>query len=237
MRVRSPGSQEVADKVVSKLAGAVWLGLVLSASAAAATPGADGIYTCNDTAGRRLTSDRPIPECASREQRVLNQDGSVLRVVPPLMTADERADYEAREMRRAAERKSQQDVARRDSNLLKRYPNEAAHAKARGTALDDVRASVRLSESRLKDLAAERKPLMSESEFYVGKPLPPMLKQQLDANDALTEAQRTLVKNQQAEIERINSTFDLELARLRKLWAGAQPGSLGALDGTSLPKR
>ena len=168
-------------------------------------------------------------ECATRDQRVLNPDGSVRKVLPPTPTADERAEQEARERQAAAARSAQQDAVRRDRNLTTRFPNEAAHAKARVAALDDVRKAVDLSERRVALLAAERKPLMDDAEFYVGKPLPAKLKQQLDANDATTEAQRTLIQNQQAEVVRINALFDVELARLRKLWAGAPAGSMGVL--------
>ena len=59
--------------------------------------------------------------------------------------------------------------------------------------------------------------------------LPTKLKQAIDANDATTEAQRSLVANQKAEMVRIDTNYDAELERLRKLWAGAQPGSLGPL--------
>jgi hypothetical protein len=82
-------------------------------------------------------------------------------------------------------------------------------------------------------LTAERKPLMDEAEFYVGKPLPGKLRTQLDANDASTDAQLTLVQNQQLEIVRINKLYDSELERLKKLWGGAQPGSLGAGVGAA----
>ena len=34
---------------------------------------------------------------------------------------------------------------------------------------------------------------------------------------------------QKAELERVNKLFDIELARLKRLWAGAAPGSLGHL--------
>ena len=68
--------------------------------------------------------------------------------------------------------------------------------------------------------------LLDEAEFYKGKPLPPKLKQQLDANEAAAEAQRVLIENQKAELVRINKLYDTELARLKKLWAGAPPGSL-----------
>jgi len=40
-------------------------------------------YTCVDSKGNKRSSDRPIPECSDREQRVLNKDGSVRRVIPP----------------------------------------------------------------------------------------------------------------------------------------------------------
>jgi len=78
-------------------------------------------------------------------------------------------------------------------------------------------------------------PLLDEAEFYVGKPLPSKLKLALDANDASLEAQKSLVQNQQAEIVRINALYDAELARLRKLWAGAPAGSLGGPPSASAP--
>lgn len=201
-------------------------GCLLAAGSVWAAP---PIYTCIDGNGKKLTSDRPIPECTTRDQRVLNPDGSVKQVLPPTPTADERADQEQRERQAAAERAQLQDAIRRDRNLIVRFPNEAAHNKARAAALDDVRTSVQLSEKRIAALTADRKPLMDEAEFYVGKPLPLKLKHQLDANDAATEAQRSLIQNQQSEIVRINSLYDAELARLKRLWAGAPAGSMGAI--------
>ncbi len=36
-----------------------------------------------------------------------------------------------------------------------------------------------------------------------------------------------MAETQKAELVRINSRFDAELAHLKKLWSGAPPGSLG----------
>jgi len=200
-------------------------GLGAALAGAASAP----IYSCIDGSGKRLTSDRPIAECSTREQRILNPDGSVRQILPPTMTAEERADAEARERAAAAERVAVQDAIRRDRNLMVRFPNEGAHNKARNAALDDVRTAVLLTEKRLAALAAERKPLTDEAEFYQGKQMPAKLKTQLDANDAATEAQRSLIQNQQAELGRINALYDAELVRLKKLWSGAPAGSMGAL--------
>lgn len=189
---------------------------------------ATAIYSC-EINGKKFTSDRPIRECNEREQREHNQDGSVRGVRPPPMTADERAEAEAREQQAALMRAQQREAVRRDRNLLQRFPNEAAHRKAREAALDDVRKSLKISESRLAALEKERKPLQDETEFYVGKQLPLKLKQAIDANDAAAEAQRNLVTNQKAEIVRIDKLYDDELERLRKLWNGALPGSMGII--------
>ncbi len=200
------------------------------AQAPAAKPSAQAkpaIYTCTTADGRRLTSDRPIVDCNSVEQRVLNADGSLRSVLPPAMSPEQRAAHEAQERKLAAERVAQADAIRRDRNLMLRYPNETAHQHARESSLDDANKARHISERRVKDLALERKPMLDEAEFYKGKPLPAKLKQQLDANDAAVEAQKQLIENQKAELVRISGRYDLELARLKRLWAGAAPGSLG----------
>lgn len=185
------------------------------------------IYTCTTLDGRRLTSDRPIAECSAREQRILNADGSHRATLPPAMSPEERAAQEARERKHAADRAAQLDAVRRDRNLMQRFPNEPTHNAARSAALDDASKAMLISERRIKDLAQERKPLLDEAEFYKGRALPAKLKQQMDANDAAVEAQQQLIENQKAELVRINSRYDVELSRLKRLWAGAAPGSLG----------
>jgi hypothetical protein len=221
---------------------AVWCGVWCAATfgmagaTAAQTPSGPSsskapIYTCVAADGRRFTSDRPIAECYNREQRVLNSDGSLRYVVPAPMTSEERATKEAHDRKAEMDRLALQDAARRDRNLMLRYPDEATHQRAREAALDTVRMAMRTSEQRVKELGAERKPLVEEAEFYKNKPLPPKLKQQIDANEAATEAQRNAAQNQQAELERVNRLYDTELGRLRKLWAGATPGTLAEASG------
>lgn len=190
-------------------------------------PGA--IYTCVDDKGRRLTSDRPIPACTHKEQRILNRDGSLKDVLPPTLTAEERAAQEARERAAAEARAAQADAVRRDRNLIVRFPDKDAHDKARNAALDTVKLAIRASELRLEALALDRKPMLDEAEFYKGKQMPAVLKASLDANDAAVQAQRNAARTQQAELERINRLYDAELAHLKKLWAGATPGSIGSV--------
>jgi len=189
--------------------------------------------------GKKLTSDRLIPECVYKEQRELNPDGSLKRIIPPTPTADELAAKEEKEREAKAEFAARSDAVRRDRNLMQRFPDEAAHRKAREKALDDLRVSAKITAARIADLSAEKAKNDQEKQFYVNervnKPLPTLLKQKIDANEASLEAQRSLEQNQITETARINALYDAELVRLKKLWSGAQPGSLGPLPGTPPP--
>lgn len=221
------------------LAASVVCAAAAPSTAAAQSPSSltTSIYTCTDANGRRLTSDRPIAECVHKEQLVLNRDGSLRAVLPPTLTAEERAVKEAQERAAAVARAAQSDAVRRDRNLMARYPDEATHNRAREAAADTVRLAMKASAQRLRDLDAERKPLTDEAEFYVGKPLPPKLRLALDANDAAMEAQRDATATQEAELVRINKLYDVELERLRRLWSGAQPGSLGPISEPAAASR
>lgn len=185
------------------------------------------IYSCTTAEGRRLTSDRPIPECASRAQQLHRHDGSVRAQVPPAMSPEEMAAAELRERERAAQRAALADATRFDRNLLARYPREAQHDQARKASLDAIVTATNISERRIKDLQLERKKIDDEAEFYAGQSLPSKLKRQIDANDAARDAQKIAIGNQAAERDRTNRRYDLELQRLKRLWAGAPAGSLG----------
>ncbi|HEY9240048.1 MAG TPA: hypothetical protein VIP10_14490, partial [Burkholderiaceae bacterium] len=124
-----------------------------------------------------------------------------------------------------AARAAKAEAVRRDRSLLTRYPNEASHLRARESTLDSGRKLVASSEARLKALQEERKPLLADAEFYAGKPVPPKLKAQLDANEVSSEGQRSQIEAQKAEMARVNQRYDEELHRLKKLWAGSPPGS------------
>jgi hypothetical protein len=186
-----------------------------------------GIYTCVDDSGKVITRDRYIAECRHKEQRILNRDGSVRAVVPPTLTPEEDAQREAAARAAREAEAARVDAVKYDQLLLRRFPDETAHQRLRENALVASKSAVEAAQARLRDLAAERKRLLEEAEFYRGRAVPLQLKQQLDANEAQAEAQRNAIRNAQAEQRRINTNFDLELIRLRKLWDGAAPGSLG----------
>ncbi|HJV72331.1 DUF4124 domain-containing protein [Ideonella sp.] len=226
---------------------AVAAGLLIAAAAAsagAATPPRPGesapatpIYTCVDAQGHRLSSDRPIPECLSQDQRLLNRDGTLKAVVPPAQSPEEKARQEAAKRQAEQIRLAREAEARRDRALLARYPDQATHDEARARAQEPVTRQVEAARRRLAELEVDTQALASEREALGKKPMPQAMRARVAANEGAIEAQRTILRDQEAERERLTLQFDAELARLRALWAGAAPGRMGPIVVPSAPAR
>ena len=195
--------------------------LLVLLAAFAGQAGAQAIYTCVDAKGRRLTADRPIIDCIDRDQTELGPNGLPRRRIAPTPTAAELAAQEEKARRLAEERIRVNEETKRERALLMRYPNAATHDKERAavfTRLDSIKAG---AQHRIAALLAERKSVESELEFYRTTPAktPPRLKQQLEHVDEQLAAQRKFHDEQDIEKARVNDRFDLELAKLKLLWA------------------
>ena len=145
----------------------------------------DGIYTCTDAKGRKLRSDRPIPECTDREQNILNPSGTVKAKVGPTLTAQERAAQEEKDKLALEEKARQNEEKRRDRALLLRYPSRAVHDKERAEALNQIGVVVQAANNRMVELRRQRKDIDAEMEFYVKDPskAPPSVRRQIEDKD------------------------------------------------------
>jgi len=208
------------------LSRALGLSLLLGVSSVASVQ-AQSIFTCTDASGRRLTSDRPIKECLDREQRELGSSGTVLRVLPPSYTAEERARIAAQRKIEQLEISRANEERRRERALLIRYPNKDVHDRERAEALsqvDDVMGAVKKREETLID---QRKQIDAEMEFYQGdrEKAPSWLRRKLEDNEEQVFVQKRFLDEQAKEKERINARFDEELGKLRQLWATGSTSS------------
>jgi hypothetical protein len=174
-----------------------------------------------DAKGRKLTSDRPIAECADREQRVLNPNGTVKTRVGPVLTEVERIESEKKKTQELEEKNRLVEEKRRNRSLLVRYPNKQVHDKERAQALAQVAIVVQVASGRLEVLARQRSAIDVELEFYKGDvaKAPAYLRRQVEENTQNQAAQKRIISEQDAETRRVNIRFDDELVLLRQLWA------------------
>lgn len=181
---------------------------------------AQGIFTCVDAHGHRLTSDRPIPECSDREQRELNASGTLKRQVGPALTAKEQAAQDEKAQMARIESNRLNEERRRDRVLLSRYPNPAAHDRVRAASLVQIDGVMASAQKQVAELGQQRKSLDTEMEFYKSDPTkaPVPLKRQLEENTANVAMQKRFVADQEVEKNRVNARFDAEFAKLKALW-------------------
>lgn len=194
---------------------------------------AQGIYTCIDGKGRKITSDRPIAECMDRAQKEISPAGTVKRVLAPPPTPQERAALEEKEKAEADARSRAAEEKLRDRALMTRYPDRASHDRERALALEVVNDTLKTATKRSEDLAVQRKSITTELEFYKSSPgkAPPALKRRLDETDGNIAAQKRLLAEQETEKKRITQRFELEAAKLKPQWDVAGPSSTAAAAG------
>lgn len=179
-----------------------------------------GVYSCIDARGRKLNSDRPIPECNDREQRVLNPSGTVREKLGPTLTAQERAAVEAKEKLAQEEQARREEEKRRDRALLLRYPNRGLHDAERAEAVAQINVVKNAALNRVEELNRQRKSIDVEMEFYKKDPnkAPFSLRRQIDDVTQSLAVQARFIADQEGETKRVIVRFDEELARLKGLW-------------------
>ncbi len=197
-------------------------------------PAAQGIYTCVDARGRKLTSDRPIAECTDREQKVLNPSGTVKAKVGPTLTSQEHAELEAKGKVEQEEQARVTEEKRRDRALLIRYPNKTVHDNERAEALSQIGVVRQAAANRVEELMRQRTAINLEMEFYKKDPgkAPPSVRRQVDEVAHSLSVQGRFIADQDAELKRVNARFDEELVRLKQLWALQAPTAPAAARKT-----
>jgi len=189
-----------------------------------------GIYTCTDAAGRTLTSDRPIAACIDRDQRVLSNQGWVVKVIPPELTSAEHAARQEQQRQAQQALQRQRDQERFNQALLIRYPNQAAHEASRQAALAQTQSLLGNARQELAALENERANLATQMAAYAQNAgnAPATLKRNVASNAQAIETQQQLITGFQAEANRINAQFDAENKHLQPLWQSRSSANTAA---------
>ena len=194
--------------------------LLVCAAAPVHAQAPGGIYTCVDANGRKLTSDRPIPACIDRDQKILNPSGTVRGNMAPALTPQELAAHEEKEKLLAQERNRKDEEKRQDRALLVRYPNRIEHDTERAEALKQIDVVKAAAANRVVELKRQRALIDEEMEFYKKDPTkaPLRLRRQVDELTESMVVQKRFIIDQDGEIKRVSARFDEELVRLKLLW-------------------
>jgi hypothetical protein len=214
-------------RVIYRLLTVAWLtavtGIFTSAAQAQQNGFGSSIYTCTDATGRALTSDRPIAACIDRNQRVLNNQGWVVKVVPPELTDTERAARQEQQHQAQLALRRQRDQERFNQALLIRYPDQATHEASRSAALAQAQSLLDNAKQELAALESGRATLAAQMAADASGNAPDTLRRGIASNAQAIETQQQLIAGFQAEVNRINTQFNAEDKRLQPLWQNRSP--------------
>jgi hypothetical protein len=189
--------------------------IFLAALCASADAGALS-YAC-DTEKGSIRADQPPKECKDKEIRVLNSDGSLNRVLPAPITAEESARREAKRQAEAAEARKKESEANEDRALLARYADENAIDLAKKRDLQASDEILKLADAQLAYMRTQAHRLAEDAEFYSGRPLPEDLRSNMESNRSMVEQQQRFIEQLKAERSRIEASYQAKLARFRQL--------------------
>lgn len=188
---------------------------------AVAVPAAHAARTfcCTDDKNQQRCGDVLPEACRDRAYAEYNEAGIRVRsVARPLTEAEQAAkDIEDRKKRDIAEAAQKQQRA--DQALLSTYSDEKDLDTARDRAVSELQRSIKSAEEKLADLNKNKAKLMSDTEFYKNKSLPPDLKQKIARNDSALLEQQTTIADKKKEIEETEAKFDGFRKRLLELKA------------------
>lgn len=198
----------------------IFWNLGLTAAVMAQKAPGSSIYTCTDASGKHLTSDRPIPQCRDREQRVLSPSGVERSRLGPVLTESEMAEQLEQRRQAALLQQREKEQRRRDATLLARYPDRRSHDAARRDSLQTIEEQLAVVQQRLSLLDREQLQLQQEMEFYAKDPgkAPARLRTSMKEVDHEMREQRLVLQGYQDDARRMHNRFDAELQRLQPLW-------------------
>ena len=194
--------------------------LCLTALAAAPAAAQQRMYKCVDSKGKTYYTQIPPPECLGRDTQELNKAGILKKTERPVSPAELKA-REAERKKKLERGDKGREERRKKEALLATYPSEKDIEDARARALKEAQAAIAETERRVANAHKRSKELESEKEFFVKKPLPAKLKQEITNNEIDIKNQTALLEAKKKEISTINAKYDDDKRRYIELTSKA----------------
>ena len=194
----------------------------LLALAAASASAQTRMYKCIDAKGHPYYTQTPPLECTGKELDELSKEGTVVKRRGPALTPEQRAAREAEEKRKKEEELAAKEERRKNQALLNTYSSVQDIEDSRQRALKQVEQAKKDIDKRIADAQKRTKSLAAEKEFYVNKPLPKKLQDDIKNNEMDIKVQQDALKAKNKEIGDINAKYDEDKRRYLDL-TGAKP--------------
>jgi len=177
------------------------------------------MYKCVDAKGKVYYTQVPPRECLGRDTQELNKSGTVIKKTERAPTPAEVQARETDRKKKAEEAEKGKEERRKNTALLNTYSSEKDIEDARARALKEAQTAIEDTQKHIVGAQERQKKLESEKEFYVKKPMPAKLKQEISNNEIDLKNQIALLEVKKREISVINAKYDEDKRRYVELTA------------------
>ena len=178
------------------------------------------MYKCVDARGKVYYTQVPPPECLGRDTQELNKSGTLIRKNPAALSPAQAQAREAERKKKIEDEERSKEDRRKNLALLNTYSSEKDIEDARTRALKEAQGAIEDTERVIAGAKKRRQELEAEKEFFVKKPMPFKLKQEITNNEIEIKNQTSLLDAKRKEISTINAKYDEDKRRYVELTSG-----------------
>jgi len=213
----------------------VIFGMLLALAAVPAT-GQQRMFKCKDDKGKTYYTQTPPVECLGKEIDEMSRQGTLVKKREAAKTPEQIAAREAEEKRKKEEEFAAKEEKRKSQALLNTYSSEKDIEDSRQRALKQSDETSKETEKRLADAQKRAQVLASEKEFYLKKPMPKKLQDDIKNNEIDIKGYQDALAVKKKELGDINAKYDADKRRYLEL-TGAKAKKPAGPAAAALPKK
>jgi len=213
----------------------VVLGMLLALAAASASA-QQRMFKCKDDKGKTYYTQTPPVECQGKEMDEMSKQGTVVKKREAAMTPEQMAAREAEDKRKKEEELAAKEEKRKNQALLNTYSSEKDIEDGRQRALRQAAEATKETETRMAEAQKRAQSLASEKEFYLKKPMPKKLQDDIKNNEIDIKGLQDALTAKKKELGDINAKYDEDKRRYLEL-TGAKPKGPAASSGAASAKK
>jgi hypothetical protein len=172
-----------------------------------------------DEQGTIHYGDQVPPQYSSKERKVINQQGRIVKTYEAAKTPEQKAEEKRLAAIEAEKQRQREEQARYDRILLATYSNEKRMVMARDGKILSVKATIQLTQDRLKSIQRRLAEHTEEAAEYErsGKPIPVNLQNQIASIREQIAKNEAYIRDKQEEMVAIREKYDSDIRRFREL--------------------
>jgi hypothetical protein len=120
------------------------------------------------------------------------------------------------------------EVKRKNTALLNTYSSEQDISDARARAIAGNAEAIQDAERKVAEAQRRQQQLAGEAEFYKKKPMPVLLKQEIQVNESAIASHAELLDKKKRETAAIGAKYDEDLRRYREVIKSGATAAAGA---------